>query len=539
MSERTHSIGPYKVIAKIGQGGMAEVLLALKPGPAGFRKLLVIKHLRPELVEDEEYLTMFLDEARLAARLSHQNVVKTYEVGEHEGSYYIAMDYLEGQPFTRVLSANPSLEARVWIINEVLAGLDYAHELCDFDGSPLGVIHRDVSPHNVFVTYNGAVQLLDFGIAKAAGASTQTRKGTFKGKVSYIAPEQAQAHEVDRRADVFSVGVVLWEAVAGRRFARRGQDIVRLKARIEGTEPRLREVMPDADPILLDACDRAMALDPDDRFQSADEFRQALAPYFAKVDVNTNSIGAWMTSTFAEQRSALAQQIETQIGLHEQAQSQEIPLLSVATASAPTPTTGSIPETIATSQPAPSGPPKLAIAVVVSGVAIAGLLAFVLPGEEPVPEPTTQVEQPPPETPEPETRDITQEAVSFELTVEAQPANATILLDGESAAANPYTTSVLADTQTHELEVRAEGYQSQIRRFAFDRDRHLTIALSSITASPMTRTMRPRMVEQPVMTEMVEVQAPVMEPVMEAVMTPVMQTQMEGTPRPIDETDPY
>lgn len=538
MSERTHSIGPYKVIAKIGQGGMAEVLLALKPGPAGFRKLLVIKHLRPELVEDEEYLTMFLDEARLAARLSHQNVVKTYEVGEHEGSYYIAMDYLEGQPFTRVLSSDPSLETRVWIINEVLAGLDYAHELCDFDGSPLGVIHRDVSPHNVFVTYSGAVQLLDFGIAKAAGASTQTRKGTFKGKVSYIAPEQAQALEVDRRADIFSVGVVLWEAVAGRRFARRGQDIVRLKARIEGTEPRLREVMPDADPILLDACDRAMALDAEERFQTADEFRQALAPYLAKVEVNTKSIGAWMTSTFAEQRNALAQQIETQISLHEQAQSQEIPLLSVATASSPTPTTGSIPETIAAPQPTPSAPPKMAIAVVVSVVAIAGLVAFVLPGEEPVPEPTTQVEQPPPEPPEPETRDITQEAVSFELTIEAQPANATILLDGEPVANNPYTTNVLADTEAHELEVRAEGHQSQIRRFAFDRDRHLTIALSSNTTTrPTMRTMRPRMSEQPVTTEMEPVQPPVMDAVMEAVMTPVMRAQMEA--RPIDETDPY
>src|SRR5262249_29472179 len=170
-----------------------------------------------------EFIAMFLDEARLSARLHHPNVVQTYEVVRHEGRLAIAMEYLHGQPLKAVLgrlggARALALPTRLRLVTSVLAGLEYAHGLADFDGRPLEVVHRDVSPHNVIVTYDGHVKLLDFGVAKTLAACHQTRPGGVKGKLTYLAPEAVRGERVDRRADVFSVGVMLWEILAGRRM---------------------------------------------------------------------------------------------------------------------------------------------------------------------------------------------------------------------------------------------------------------------------------------------------------------------------------
>ncbi|HWL86171.1 MAG TPA: serine/threonine-protein kinase, partial [Polyangiaceae bacterium] len=204
--------GKYTFIATLGRGGMADVYLALQSGPVGFRKLVVVKKLRADVdvTEEDTYRAMLLDEARLAARLRHPHVVQTLEVGIHDGEHFMAMEYLEGQPLGRVATAahragkpmEPSLV--VQIVMDVLSGLHYAHELRDFDGTPLGIVHRDVSPQNVFVTYDGQVKVVDFGIAKAAGAAGTTQNGVFKGKLAYVAPEQASGDPVDARADVFA-----------------------------------------------------------------------------------------------------------------------------------------------------------------------------------------------------------------------------------------------------------------------------------------------------------------------------------------------
>jgi serine/threonine-protein kinase len=209
--------GKYRPIATLGQGGMARVLLTVAQSGPGVHKLLVVKELKPDLVKDAEFVTMFVDEARLAARLNHPNVLTTYEIGESGGAPFLVMEYLEGQPLHAVLprvgrTAMP-LTAHLAILQKALAGLHYAHELRDFDGSPMNVVHRDVSPQNVFVCYDGQVKLLDFGIAKASGSVARTETGVFKGKLGYIAPEQITSPTVDRRADVFSVGVMLWEAL--------------------------------------------------------------------------------------------------------------------------------------------------------------------------------------------------------------------------------------------------------------------------------------------------------------------------------------
>ena len=212
----------YRRIAAIGHGGMADVHLAVSVGAGDFHKLVVIKELRAGFADSPEHRAMFLKEARVAARMGHENVVQTFEIGEVEGRPFIAMEHLDGQPLHRVLrrlheQGGLPLALHLRALGEVLTGLHHAHELCDFDGRPLGLVHRDATPHNVVVTYEGRVKLVDFGIARL-GDDELTTVGTFKGKASYAAPEQARGEAVDRRTDVFAVGVMLWEALAGRRM---------------------------------------------------------------------------------------------------------------------------------------------------------------------------------------------------------------------------------------------------------------------------------------------------------------------------------
>jgi len=277
-------IGRHEVICPLGEGGMAEVYLGFSRGPADVNKLVVMKRIRSELARDKRFVTMFLDEARLATRLNHPNVVHTYEVLEDAGQYILTMEYLEGQSLFDVLQRIDlqyfPLDLHLWILTQVLAGLQYAHALPDYNGSPLGVVHRDVSPENTFVTYNGDVKLLDFGIAKAGGAVSVTNRGTFKGKLGYCAPEQLEGDESpDARADIFAVGVMLWEALAGKRIEVGETCAQMAQTRLTGREPRIRSIRPEVAPALAEMCDRAMALAPSDRYMSAVDFQRDLERY--------------------------------------------------------------------------------------------------------------------------------------------------------------------------------------------------------------------------------------------------------------------
>jgi serine/threonine-protein kinase len=282
-----HFIGRYDVVSLLGEGGMARAYLAVSRGPAGFNKLAVIKQILPSLASEPDFIAMFLDEARLAARLHHPNIVQTFDVSEQDGSYVLAMEYLEGQTLTgiyrRVHPKTIPLSTHLWILTQVLIGLHYAHTLCDYDGSPLGVVHRDVSPGNVLVTYAGEVKLLDFGVAKARCAIASGSDKTVKGKPGYCAPEQFRTAEPDARADVFAVGVMLWEALAGRRLNRGATLVDVAKARLSGTEPKIRDIRPDIDPDLAGICDKALAVDPDQRFSTALEFQMALQSQLHKL----------------------------------------------------------------------------------------------------------------------------------------------------------------------------------------------------------------------------------------------------------------
>jgi tetratricopeptide (TPR) repeat protein len=324
---------------------MGVVYLALARGPGGFAKLKVIKRLHPDLADEPAAVRMFLEEGRLAARLHHPNVVQTSEAGFDGKHYFLEMEYLEGRSYNVLVRSaarrgGVSLETHIYVLTQALAGLHYAHEVVDHDGTPLHIVHRDVSPHNVFVTYDGEVKLLDFGIAKAAGSSSETRTGFLKGKLTYMAPEQAAKGPLDRRADLFAVGVILWEVLTGQRLWGDLDDFEILhKLRLE-TAPSPRALRADV-PAPLDAvCSRALARDPADRFSTAAEMQEALEAWLATTGprVGPAELARCMVELFGEDREASRAEIAEAV--------RALPV----TGSAP-----ALPASAAASHPAPGG----------------------------------------------------------------------------------------------------------------------------------------------------------------------------------------
>jgi serine/threonine protein kinase len=314
--ERDLLAGKYRLLATLGHGGMADVFLGAATGPAGFNKLVVIKRLRSS-GEDPALVQMFFDEARLAARLNHPNIVHTYEVDQSPEGYMLVMEYLEGQSLRRFAKAmrmavgsfDPVLAA--FLISEALIGLHYVHEMRDYDGTPLDVVHRDVSPQNLFITYEGQVKVLDFGIAKGGLNVTDTQSGVLKGKISYMAPEQASEGEVDRRADIFSAGVVLWELLTGEKLFK-GDSIAALhslaNAPIEPPSSYAPGVPAELDAIVMTALSRS----PHARFPSALVMSRALSDWLHEEGhvVRREDIALHMQQLFAGARESMARRIQ-------------------------------------------------------------------------------------------------------------------------------------------------------------------------------------------------------------------------------------
>jgi len=292
-------IGRYAIAGEIASGGMATVHLGRLLGPVGFSRIVAIKRLHAQFARDPEFVSMFLDEARLAARIQHPNVVSTLDVVARDGELFLVMEYIEGDSFSSLLRAS-RLENRpvpvpvaVAITVGMLRGLHAAHEALNERGEPMGVIHRDVSPHNVLVGADGVPRMVDFGVAKALGQSHQTREGVLKGKVAYMAPEQVQGEPLDRRVDVYAAAIVLWEALTFRRpFV--GENPLQIAGHVlRGltTAPsELRTGIPqELDDIVLRACARAA----DSRYPTASDFADALED--AWPSVSPRSIGRWVT----------------------------------------------------------------------------------------------------------------------------------------------------------------------------------------------------------------------------------------------------
>ena len=313
-SEGLRSLGRYQLLARLGSGGQADIYLAAALGTLGVDKLVVIKRARPGLEADDAQLGGFLDEARLALRLNHPNIVHTYEVGQEQGVHFLSMEYVEGLSLEALLR-DPrarSLPAAIWlrVIADALSGLQHAHGLRDYDGTPLEIVHRDISPHNILVSYDGVTKLLDFGIAKASLTSSTTEPDVLKGKAAYMAPEQALG-QPERRSDVFAMGVVLWELLAGRRLFD-GDVRAILQRLVHEPIPRLRTAVPEIDAELDDLVARALEKDPTARYQSANEMRQAIERYLRKTGqvVREPEVGEAISSAFEEVRAGRQAQIQ-------------------------------------------------------------------------------------------------------------------------------------------------------------------------------------------------------------------------------------
>lgn len=505
--------GKYRLIAELGHGGMADVFLAVQAGPlgSGFRKLTVVKRLRQNLAEEPEFVAMLVDEARIAARLNHPNVVQTNEVGQVGPHYFIAMEYLDGQPLHRIqhraLQREKKGEAplvtkemQYVILMDCLAGLHHAHELCDFDGTHLQIVHRDMTPHNIFVTYAGQVKVVDFGIAKAAGRASETRQGVVKGKVRYMAPEQAVGQNIDRRVDIFSVGVMLWEAATGRRMWKDMDDLHIVQMLLTGKTPTSPRAVDPSVPAPLDAiCQKALAHNADDRYATAEDFRTDLEQYLAEEKVLVDArrkLTAALGTMFADKRTEIKAIIEQQLALVDAKASSEVEAIALSPDSRSASTSADYarahPAAAATSPPSSernersgetntsftdaaatglyTGPrsglqKKLVAAFAVAAVAATVAIAVLL-SRKPSANASASANI-----------DTPTAATEIILRLNATPASAHVSIDDGPKRSVPVDARVAKDDREHTVRIEAEGYSPRLEVVRFTSDIALTFDL--------------------------------------------------------------
>ncbi|HEU4580346.1 MAG TPA: serine/threonine-protein kinase [Polyangiaceae bacterium] len=495
---------------------MADVFPAASGFAGGANKLLVLEVLRHDLPREERaaFARRFEDEGRLAMRLNHPSIVQSYEVGAEQGQSFIAMEYLEGQPFSAVqeraftsdAQALPgeklSLEMQLHVLCQVLEGLEYAHCLGDYDGRGLDIVHRDVSPQNVFVTYTGHTKLVDFGIAKTLESHSKTATGVVKGKVPYLSPEQVKGGPVDRRADLFSVGVMLWESVARRRMHGDATLYEILRRLVNGELPALREAVPDVDPELERIVTRALAPEAEQRFPSAAALREELQRFLAgRPKVDPHAIGEIVARDFARERRFIAELIRKEMNEadaptlrveHGPAAPLEPALSLLPTHRAPglrSLDTGPtrVADTVehlelagaASERPVatpvhvtlPAGPRRWLAAVAAIGV-LSCVAAWGVQRASAVRQATAQARAP----------GTSAAPRSVSLRIGAYPGDATITLDSEPLPRNPYQGRRGADLGPHTLEVSAPGYLTQRYEVLLDRDLDVDLALLPVPA---------------------------------------------------------
>ncbi|MEM1030560.1 MAG: serine/threonine-protein kinase [Myxococcota bacterium] len=306
--ERGARLGKYEVLAPLGEGGMAQVYLARTGGIEGFEKLVAVKRILPALASDDDFVQMFLDEARLAATLDHPHVAAVLDIGESDGDFFFVMEHLHGKDVRALLRAAAragerlSLAKALTIVTRVAAGLHHAHTRRDADGRPLGIVHRDVSLSNILVTYDGAVKIVDFGVAKAMSRRSRTRTGTVKGKIQYMSPEQCRGDDVDRRSDVFALGIVLFELTTGTRLFGRKDDVAIMHQLVYGALPRPSSRVDHYPAALETVVMKALAQKPEQRFESAQALQEALENFArdAHLTLSNIELAATMRTLYGE-----------------------------------------------------------------------------------------------------------------------------------------------------------------------------------------------------------------------------------------------
>jgi serine/threonine protein kinase len=314
--------GNYILLERLAVGGMAEIYKAKQSGARGFEKIVVIKKILQHLREDPEFVEMFEDEAKIASQLNQANIVQIYELGEVDEVLYITMEYVEGKNLRDVTRAiknkdiHLSIEQCLFMITEVLKGLDYAHRKTDSSGEALRIVHRDMSPQNIVVSYEGEVKVLDFGIAKAASRISRTEAGVLKGKFSYMSPEQASGRFIDQTTDIYAVGVILHELLTSDRLFRAESDVQTLERVKAGFVPKPSEKNPLVPKALDDIVLKALAREPEDRYQTASQFLSDLTQFIfeQKLSMSSQELAAFMSSLFgnlmSEERTRLQLALE-------------------------------------------------------------------------------------------------------------------------------------------------------------------------------------------------------------------------------------
>lgn len=447
---------------------MAEVFIGRVIGPSGFRRPVVLKRMLANLARQASFVDMFLDEARLIAKIRHPNVVQVQELVRDEGELFMVMEYLEGESVSslvrRLVARRVPLppEMAAFIVAEACAGLHAAHELVGDEGDSLGVVHRDVSPQNLFITFDGAVKVLDFGIAKARDRLAHTNTGELKGKLDYMAPEQCSAREVDRRTDVFALGVVLYELLTLRRLFKRPTAAATLRAIL--TEPvlppsRLQPAIPRE---LETICLKALARSPQARYADAASMRRDLLGVVRSANAEPNeALGALMTSQFADRRAEKAEILRrivdgsfpTSIPPAEPDDRVELPVVELTERQ-------HVPERVFSRY--------FAVATLVA-LASGGVL-YTLRARTPAPV-VAAVQTAPA---------VAQRSVR--VTIDSTPSGATVEIGGEVRGRTPFEGEVPFSASPSKLVLRLEGYLAREETLDRNADQHLRLELPRATA---------------------------------------------------------
>ncbi|HEY0710894.1 MAG TPA: serine/threonine-protein kinase [Polyangia bacterium] len=305
------TFGRYRLRGVLGQGGMGRLYVAEQTGIEGFSKIVALKQILPHLADSPQFRQMFLNEARIAARLEHPNIVVTYEFGEVEGVYFMAMEFLLGEDLAAILARSREIgpvpiQIAAMVAHQALSGLHYAHEIRDSNGKPAGLVHRDVNPSNILITYHGTVKLLDFGVVKNP-TTAGTSPGTFKGKYGYCAPEQIRGEPVDPRTDVFCVGIVLWECLTGQRLFKGNSDAAAIDAVRSQTIVPPSTIRPEVPKELDEITMRALSRNREKRFTNAHEMAEAIDRFLASKPQRPTSktVSQWLEGVFGVERARL------------------------------------------------------------------------------------------------------------------------------------------------------------------------------------------------------------------------------------------
>jgi hypothetical protein len=471
----------YRILVELGHGGTSDVYLAVASSPSGFNKLVVLKALKSEIARERAARRAFLSEARLSARLNHPNVVQVNEVLEQDEIPILVMEYLEGRALAQILGrawARFPLALHLRVLSDALRGLHYSHELCDFDGTPLSVVHRDMSPHNIFVTFDGQVKVLDFGLAKIGG-SADTQTGVVRGKLHYMSPDQlTQDRDLDRRADVYAVGVMLWEAATGRRLWEGLSDPVILRRVLDGRVPTPSSLNPRVPAALERICMRALALRPEDRQSTAADLAAELDEFLAGLGgaATSRAVGEFVADVFAEDRRSMRRIVEEKLRADDSVTGSIARGISLA---ARRDGSGSLKNFAAPTQTVTNLPVRRRLWSREIAVAVAVLLTA---GAVTVYRSTSGVGHPAAVAAAPTPIAATLPSVRpATLRITAFPSAARVLIDGQDTGENPCVREVPVGMRVS-LRVEADGHFPIDRELHVTKDQELVLSLQPIVA---------------------------------------------------------